>query len=105
MILPVPKLVCFYNGIDENGSGRSIEDDTILELKDAFPKELKEGVSDISVKVRMLNINKGRNRKLMEACKPLSEYAWLIEEIRENKRNEMEIEKAVDKELKFFCIG
>lgn len=91
--LPVPKLVCFYNGTEEK------EDDTILELKDAFPEKLREGVSDISVKVRMLNINKGRNKKLMKACKPLSEYAWFIEEIRENKRNEMEIEEAVDRAL------
>ena len=91
--LPVPKLIVFYNGTEEK------EDDAILELKDAFPEELREGVSDISVKVRMLNINKGRNRKLMEACKPLSEYAWFIEEIRENKRREMEIEEAVDRAL------
>ena len=91
--LPVPKLIVFYNGTEEK------EDDAILELKDAFPEELREGVSDISVKVRMLNINKGRNRKLMEACKPLSEYAWFIEEIRENKRKEMEIEEAVDRAL------
>ena len=91
--LPVPKLIVFYNGTEEK------EDDAILELKDAFPEELREGVSDISVKVRMLNINKGRNKKLMEACKPLSEYAWFIEEIRENKRREMEIEEAVDRAL------
>ena len=71
----------------------------LLELKDAFPEELREGVSDISVKVRMLNINKGRNKMLMESCKPLSEYAWFIEEIRENKRREMEIEEAVDRAL------
>ena len=91
--LPVPKLICFFNGTED------MEDEKILELKDAFPEGFREGISDISVKVRMLNINKGRNKALMEACKPLAEYAWFIEEIRENKRNEMEIEEAVDRAL------
>ncbi|MBR1742380.1 MAG: hypothetical protein IJ733_11060, partial [Lachnospiraceae bacterium] len=91
--LPVPKLIVFYNGTEEK------EDDAILELKDAFPEELREGVSDISVKVRMLNINKGRNKMLMESCKPLSEYAWFIEKIRENRRSGMGIEEAVDRAL------
>lgn len=36
--------------------------------------------------VRMLNVNEGRNADLLNACKPLSEYAWLIARIREHKR-------------------
>ena len=91
--LPVPKLVVFYNGTDEK------EEDGFLELKDSFPERLREGIPDISVRVRMLNINKGRNQKLMEACRPLAEYAWLIEEIRQNTRGGMEIEDAVDKAI------
>ncbi len=34
----------------------------------------------------MLNVNYGRNRELMERCKPLGEYAWFIEEIRKNRK-------------------
>lgn len=67
--LPAPKLVVFYNGTDEQ------EDETILKLSDSFP----EGADfDIEVKVRMLNVNYGRNRKLLEACKPLGGYAWIV---------------------------
>ena len=91
--LPVPKLVVFYNGLDQK------EDEKILELKDSFPPELRDGVSDVSVRVKMLNVNRGRNRALMKACRPLAEYAWLIDEIRKNKRSGMEIEPAVDKAL------
>ena len=88
IMLPVPRLVVFYNGTDEM-------DDTVLELKDAFQPAVE---SDISVRVRMININYGKNRELLDACRPLSEYAWLIDRIREYK-NDMGIEDAVDRAL------
>ena len=43
-------------------------------------------VADISVKVRMLNLHEGKNQELMERCKPLSEYAWFVREVRESLR-------------------
>lgn len=92
--LPVPKLVTFYNGKEDR-------EDSILELKDAFKTEDGKPIdaeSDIRVRVRMININYGKNKELMRACKPLSEYAWFIEEIRRNNES-MEIEAAVDKAL------
>ncbi len=92
--LPVPKLVTFYNGKDDR-------EDRILELKDAFQTEDGQSIKaepDIQVRVRMININYGKNRELMAACKPLSDYAWFIEEIRKYKET-MEIESAVDHAL------
>lgn len=32
----------------------------------------------------------------MQACTPLAEYSWFIEEIRTNRQNGMEVEQAVD---------
>ena len=87
--LPAPKLVVFYNGTDEQ------EDETILKLSDSFP----EGADfDIEVKVRMLNVNYGRNRKLLEACKPLGEYTWIVREVRKNKARE-ELDSAIDRAI------
>ena len=86
--LPAPKLVTFYNG-DEPW------DDRILKLSDAFVGENKNR-SDIEVSVRVININPGHNDKLLEDCRPLADYAWLINEIKNNKKT-MEIEEAVDK--------
>ena len=128
--LPIPKLVVFYNGRDNYG-------DRILELKDAFQAG-KEGADltvtageeesreaalyessreemepDIAVRVRMININYGKNKELLAACKPLEEYAWLIQRIREYGKN-MNIDEAVDKainelpkdfEIRSFLIG
>ena len=85
--LPVPKLITFYNGSDEQ------PDEMILRLSDSFPEGSE---SDIEVTVRMININYGRNHELLEACKPLEEYSWLIHQIQEN-RKVMEIEEAVEK--------
>ena len=64
--LPVPKLIVFYNGV------RDAEDETILRLSDSFPEGSKP---DIEVTVRMININYGRNQKLLDACEPLKEYS------------------------------
>ena len=44
----------------------------------------------------MLNINYGYNAKLLEACRPLSDYAWFIAKIRDNQKITNNIEKSVD---------
>ena len=91
--LPVPKLVTFYNGTREE------PDESILKLSDSFP----EGSDpDIEVSVRMININFGKSEEILDACKPLKEYSWLVAEIRKNaadmRKNHVNdgIEKAVD---------
>ncbi|MBE5846163.1 MAG: hypothetical protein E7300_00620 [Lachnospiraceae bacterium] len=73
--LPVPKLVVFYNGLQDTA------DEEYLYLRDLFPKESRDS-ADVTVRVRMININYGHNKELLEACKPLNEYAWLVEQIR-----------------------
>ena len=39
---------------------------------------------DIEVRVRMININHGHNRKMLSACRPLGEYAWFVAQVRKN---------------------
>ncbi len=87
--LPVPKLITFYNGKKDE------PDEKILRLSDSFPGGR---AGDIEVTVRMLNINYGHNRKLLDECKPLKEYSWLIAEIKKNKKR-MDMEHAVDKAI------
>lgn len=86
--LPLPKLVVFYNGTDEMEDG-------ILKLSDAFTLEAALGEPDVEVRVRMLNINYRKNSRVLEACRPLQEYAWFVEEIRKNSE-QMDIDTAVD---------
>ena len=90
--LPVPKLVVFYNGKKEQ------PDEMILKLSDSFPEGSD---ADIEVKVRMLNVNIGRNGMLLEACRPLGEYSWLVDEIRRNNttNDEYGMSSAVDRAI------
>ena len=87
--IPRPVCVCFYNGT------KNIDESQILKLSDAY-----EGEGDIEVKVTMLNINYGNNRKLMDACKPLKEYAWLVDEIRNNQKQDMDLDASVEAAVK-----
>lgn len=84
--LPKPKCVCFYNGEE------SQPEEQVLRLSEAFGGD--DG--DIEVRVRMLNINYGHNKKLMEACRALNDYAALIDAIRENQKAGMTLDEAVD---------
>ncbi len=79
VMLPVPKLVVFYNG------GRDIDDEVMLTLSDSFDEGHRQE-ADIEVRVRMLNVNRGRNKGLMEKCRPLWEYAWFIDKVRECRK-------------------
>ena len=90
--LPMPRLVTFYNGTEG-------EEDKILRLSDAFEPDGEDMEPDIEVKVHMININYGHNTELMKACRPLAEYAWLVDQIRENRKTGLEIGEAVDKAI------
>ncbi len=83
--LPKPNCICFYNGTAEQ------PERSILKLSDAFG-----GDGDIEVRVKMLNVNYGKNRELMEACQPLREYAWMVDKVREHQRVLQNLEAAVD---------
>ena len=82
---PRPRCICFYNGTAEQPEKK------ILKLTEVFG-----GEADIEVCVTMLNINYGKNKKLMEACKPLEEYSWLVDAIRKHQKNLKNLEQAVE---------
>ena len=83
--LPKPNCICFYNGTAEQ------PERSILKLSDAFG-----GDADIEVRVKMFNVNYGKNRELMETCQPLREYAWMVDRVREHQRVLQNLEAAVD---------
>ena len=84
---PTPKCVCFYNGRKETG------DRTVLHLSDSFAPDAEP---DIEVKVTMININYGHNEELMQACKPLGDYAYFVNEARANQKTMGSLAAAVD---------
>ena len=87
--LPTPRLVTFYNGTDD------MDDELTLSLKESFADKDK---ADIDASVRMININYGHSKKILDACEPLKEYTWLVDMIRKY-RTSMELEAAVDRAI------
>ena len=90
--LPVPRLVVFYNGKLEQA------DETILKLTDSFPEDSQP---DIEVRVRMLNVNYGKNQSFLDSCQPLKEYSWLTAEIKKNiaETKEDDMSSAIDRAI------
>ena len=109
--VPVPLSYCFYNGTADR------PDTEVLRLSDAYNmyinqladdglewdplgKELLEGmVASIEVAVIMVNVNHGRNRGLLDACRPLEEYSWLVAEVRRNQERYNDLALAIDEAL------
>ena len=77
--------MCFYNGTQEQPEKQ------VLKLSDAY-----DGEGDIEVRVTMLNINYGKNQQLMDACKPLKEYAWVVDAVRRYQQKKLDLDAAVD---------
>ena len=91
IMLPVPRLVVFYNGLEEKA------DESLLRLSDAFAPEHRDS-ADINVTVRMININSGHSHGLMDCCRPLSEYAWSVDSVRQYNKTD-DLEAAIDRTL------
>lgn len=83
--IPTPKYIVFYNGEHNE------PDERIMRLSDAF---IKEG-GCLECEVKLLNINYGRNRELMEKCRRLEEYAIFIAAVRKYKKDNHSLKKAI----------
>ena len=97
--IPKPKCICFYNGKDKK------KDRCILRLSDMYFENTKvkdeiEGI--VELEVIMINVNFGHNKKLMEQCKPLYEYSFLVNRIKfhidriKKEKGECVLEEAID---------
>ena len=86
--IPTPRYIVFYNGTEEK------EETMELKLSDAFMNEDRSG--NFEWTATMINLNRGKNKKLLEQCRILSDYMFFIECIRKYVKDGMKIEDAVD---------
>ncbi len=93
--LPTPQYIVFYNGLEDH------PEEEILRLSDAFMSEKK--IEGYEWSVRILNVNYGKNKDLMEKCKPLQDYAILVGKIREKIAEGFSIQEGIDKAV-LECI-
>ncbi len=95
--IPVPNYIVFYNGTKEQ------PDEQILLLSDLFQKQNVHQYVDgcLECEARMLNINYGKNRELLENCRRLEEYSIFVAKVREYatadiENRELAIIRAID---------
>ena len=83
--IPLPQYIVFYNGTKEQ------PDEQILLLSELFDREHVRQYAEgcLECEARMLNINYGKNRKLMEKCGRLEEYAIFVAKVREYAASDM----------------
>lgn len=87
--LPTPQCVVFYNGTKE------MPEEQTLRLSDAF--ENKNARADVELTVRMLNINRGYNKQLMEKCRVLEEYSQFVAATRDCMLKEKDMQAALNR--------
>ena len=85
--IPTPNFIVFYNGTEKN------EDRWVEYLSESY--ENMSGEPNLERKVIILNINVGHNKKLMEECQTLREYAQYVAKVRRYSE-EMELNTAVE---------
>ena len=88
--LPTPRFVIFYNGQAEHPDRKELKLSELFSIPDADPS--------LELKAVMLNINKGHNRKLMETCRTLQDYAEYTFRVREYAA-EMPLDLAVEQAI------
>ena len=88
--IPLPSFVIFYNGV------KSQPDRTEFLLSELFHPTTDQPA--LELKAVMLNINKGHNQELMNACHPLRDYSEYVARIRTYSA-EMPLTDAVEKAI------
>lgn len=88
--IPTPKFIIFYNGVDE------YPDRMELRLSDSYNMQDKK--PSLELKATMLNINRGHNKKLLNACKTLKDYSEYVARVR-SYAEEMDTEDAVERAI------
>ena len=74
--IPTPEFFVFYNGTDDFPAEK------ILKLSDAYLEKTDSPM--LELKVRIININLPVNHPILERCRPLYEYSFFIQKIRDH---------------------
>ncbi|MCM1118316.1 MAG: Rpn family recombination-promoting nuclease/putative transposase [bacterium] len=73
--IPTPQFFVFYNGNDPYPAEK------ILRLSDAYLEKTEQPMLELTVKV--ININFSSEPKFLQECRPMYEYSWFIQRIKD----------------------
>ncbi len=93
--IPTPEFFVFYNGDDPQPAEK------ILRLSDAYIEKMEHPMLELEVKV--ININLPSGHKILEKCRPMYEYSWFIQQIKDYLRAGLTRDSAITQAVK-DCI-
>jgi predicted transposase/invertase (TIGR01784 family) len=93
--VPEPLLIVLYNGTYPFPYP---EDVGIMKLSDAF---LANEYKALEMEVRIININKGHNKKLHDECRALAGYSELIGKMNELLSKKMPLDEAMGNAIRY----
>ena len=89
--IPTPEFYMFYNG----GTAQPLE--RVLKLSEAYVEKTEHPMLECVVK--MININLPAKHEILEECRPLYEYAWFIQRVREYQEEELGRDESIRKAI------
>lgn len=93
--LPTPQYIVFYNGM------KDMPEELTLKLSDSF--ENKRVQAAVELTVRMININHGYNKLLMDKCRVLEGYSQMAAATRKYMVAEADVQTALNRAVD-YCI-
>ena len=90
--IPTPEFYVFYNG------DTPFPAETTMKLSDAYLEKTDAPMLELSVKV--ININLPVNHELLKQCRPLYEYSWFIQKIKEYLRVGVSRDEAITQTIR-----
>lgn len=85
--IPTPEFYVFYNGV------ANFPAEKILKLSDAYLEKTEHPMLELIVKV--ININLPVSHPILERCRPLFEYSFFIQKIRDYTREKISRDEAI----------
>jgi predicted transposase/invertase (TIGR01784 family) len=98
--IPFPEFFVLYNGVDP------FPDSAILRLSDMFENlqdlDLPEKAYPLlELEVKIININEGRNKEIVNRCKILGEYSLFVDKVRFFLKQLENLEEAMKKTIQY----
>jgi len=100
LTIPWPEFYVLYNG------EKPYSDTEILRLSDLYENPQIMGLPEkdrplLELEVKVININEGRNKDIVDRCKKLSEYSAFIGKIYANMKQYKTKEEAINEAVKY----
>jgi hypothetical protein len=101
--IPRPEFFVLYNGVTP------YPDEAVLKLSDTFEKTDLPGIGEpgspaLELEVKVLNINQGRNERLVKKCKTLAGYSAFVGKVREYEAEGSGKEEAMKQAMNLLAL-